>query len=100
MTSGDERGVHPPVTAEPTAGDTSPAAERLLIAGFRHMPGWRKLQRVWQLNALTRAAALADIRRRHPQADVRELRLRLAARHLDPAILRTRLGWDVEREGY
>ncbi|MCC6627901.1 MAG: hypothetical protein IT340_10925 [Chloroflexi bacterium] len=80
--------------------DTLPDAERALIAGFRRMPGWRKLQRVADLNALTCALALADIRRRHPDAGERELRLRLAARRLGPALVRERFDWRVEREGY
>lgn len=82
------------------AHDTNPAVERILVEGFRRMPGWRKLQRVAELNALTRSLALADIRRRHPVASERELRLRLASRLLDPALLRERFGWRVEREGY
>lgn len=30
------------------------------IEGYRHMPGWRKSQRVDELNALTRSLALAE----------------------------------------
>lgn len=80
--------------------DTSPAAERILIEGLRRMPAWRKLRRVAELNALTRSLAVADIRRHHPNADEREVRFRLAARLIDPALLRERCGWDVDREGY
>ena len=80
--------------------DTHPAAERFLIEGFRRMPGWRKLQRVEELNRLTVALALVDIRHRYPSASEREVRLRLAARRLDPAILQRAFGWDVKIEGY
>lgn len=80
--------------------DTSPDVERFLIAAYRRMSGSEKLARVRALNRTTIALALADIRRRHPCADDREVLLRLASRRLGPELVRRALGWDVEREGY
>ena len=44
--------------------------------------------------------ALVDIRKRHPNAGTRELRLRLASRRLDPEIMTRVYGWDPRVEGY
>lgn len=80
--------------------DTSPEVERHLIAAYRRMSGADKIARVRALNRATIALAMADIRRRHPQADEREVLLRLASRRLGADIAREALGWDVSREGY
>jgi hypothetical protein len=85
---------------EPLSSDTSPEAERVLIEGYRKMPGWQKLQRVQALNQLAQQLALLDIRRRHSQASERELQLRLASRWLEPELMRQAFGWDPEVEGY
>lgn len=82
------------------ASDTDPAVERRQIELLRRMPLERKLAQVALLNARTTALALADIRRRHPGATDRELRLRFASRRMDPAILRRAFGWDVAVHGY
>lgn len=76
---------------KPMAMDTPPEIEQMLIEGYRKMPVWRKLQQVGELN---------DIRRRHPQADERELKLRLASRWIEPELMLKVFGWDVEKEGY
>ena len=80
--------------------DTSPEAEQYLLAGYRRMSGGEKLARVWALNRLTINVALADIRQHHPDADEREMLLRLAVRRYGTSFVREQLGWDVEREGY
>jgi hypothetical protein len=80
--------------------DTSPAARRVLIEGFRRMPGWQKLQRVEELTQLVAGLALADIRRRYPDADERELTLRLAVRRLGADLVYRATGWDARVEGY
>ena len=79
--------------------DTSPEVERFLIGAYRRMSGAEKLERVWALNRLTLGLALADIRRHHPDADDREMSLRLAVRRYGAKFVRERLGWDVEKEG-
>ena len=85
---------------KPISPDTSPEAERILIEGYRRMPAWKKLQQVEELNQLLKQLALGDIRRRHPDADERELRLRLASRWIEPGLMREAFGWDPEVEGY
>jgi hypothetical protein len=80
--------------------DTDPAAERLLIEAYRAMPPWRKIKIVQDLNRATAALAIADIRRRHPSANEREVLLRLASRRIDPELLRRHFGWDVRVQGY
>jgi hypothetical protein len=38
--------------------------------------------------------ARADVGRRHPDADEREVRLRVASRYLDPDLIRKAFDWD------
>ncbi len=80
--------------------DTSPKVERFLIDGYRRMSGDEKVARVWALNRLTLNLALADIRQRHPDADDREMLLRLAVRRYGVEFVREHLGWDAAQEGY
>ena len=85
--------------ASPT-DDTHPDAERILIEGYRRMPAAEKLRCVAELNAALDQLAMADIRRRHPDADERECRLRLASRWLEPELMRRAFGWDPRERGY
>ena len=80
--------------------DTSPAVAAYLIAAYRRMSGAEKIARVRALNRTTVMLAMANIRQRHPDADEREVLLRLACRHLGPDLVREKLGWDVRVEGY
>jgi len=80
--------------------DTSPDIEARIIAGYRAMSPARKFEIVCSLTRVVNELALMDIRRRHPDADERELMLRLASRTLDPLLLKQAFGWDVEVEGY
>jgi hypothetical protein len=80
--------------------DTHPAVEALLIEGYRRMSPSQKLERVRALNHAVQELALADIRRRHPDADEREQALRLASRWLDPDLMVHAFGWDVREVGY
>jgi hypothetical protein len=84
----------------PSLSDTSPDAERVLIELYRRMPAWQKLRQVSELNRAVQQLALADIRRRHPHADEREQRLRLASRWLSADTMRKVYGWDPDEEGY
>jgi hypothetical protein len=80
--------------------DTDPAVELLLIEGYRRMSPAQKLERVRALNRAVQELALADIRRRHPDADEREQALRLASRWLDHELMVRVFGWDVREVGY
>ncbi|MFN8512778.1 MAG: hypothetical protein U0232_02580 [Thermomicrobiales bacterium] len=80
--------------------DTSPDVERFLIDAYRKMSGAEKIARVRALNRTTIALALANIRQQHPDADEREVLLRLAVRRYGANFVREHLGWDARREGY
>ena len=80
--------------------DTSAEAEKILIEGLRKKAAWWKLRRVAELNQLVQELALADIRRRHPDASQRELDLRLASRWLSADIMTSAFGWDPRQKGY
>ena len=81
-------------------GDTHPAVEQILVQGYRGMSPAEKLQRVRAMTAAVEALALADIRRRHPEAGVREQALRLASRWIEPDLMLRAFGWDVRTQGY
>lgn len=71
-----------------------------MIEGYRKMPMWKKLQQVRELSQLVYQLAMNDVRRRYPQADEREVKLRLASRWLEAELMRKAFGWDPEKEGY
>jgi hypothetical protein len=83
-----------------TPSDTHPRIEQMQIEGYRRMTPTQKLQLVCRLTATTHQLALADIRRRHPNADEREQRLRLVSRWLVGATMRRIFGWDPDVKGY
>jgi hypothetical protein len=58
--------------------DTHPDAERVYLRLLSQAPVWRKMEIVDQLYAMAVSLGRAGIRRRHPQADDEEVRLRLA----------------------
>jgi hypothetical protein len=76
--------------------DTSPEMEAYVAAGYRRMSPAARFDRVRALNAAVLALAEADERRRHPDADDREIDLRVAARWLDAETMRRAFGWDPE----
>ena len=80
--------------------DTDPKIMAILIEGYRKMTPAQKLERVFALTRAVQQLALADIRRRHPDAGEREQALRLASRWIDPELMRSAFGWDVRQEGY
>ena len=57
--------------------DTSPEAEETLLAIYRAMPPWRKLQLVDDAIRTGRELALAGLRLRHPEDSPQRLRRRL-----------------------
>ncbi len=59
------------------ARDTDPVAEAVQLEIYRQMPGWRKIELVFEANAMSRALAMAGLRSRYPQAGPEELRRRL-----------------------
>jgi hypothetical protein len=84
----------------PLFPDMDPEAERILIEGYRRMSAAAKLRLVCELTERERSLALADIRRRYPDASPRECQLRMASRWNDADLMRKAFGWDPDKEGY
>jgi hypothetical protein len=80
--------------------DTHPEVARRLAEMFRAMPPEVRKHKADQLYAFAKHAAYQDVRRRHPDADAEEVRLRVASRFLSPEIMLRVYGWDVRERGY
>jgi hypothetical protein len=80
--------------------DTTEPVEELLLEGYRRMSPARKLELVRSLTQGVQQLALADVRRRHPNADEREQAMRVASRWLSPELMRRAFGWDIDAAGY
>lgn len=83
-----------------SANDTNPKIEKMMLDRYRGMSAAEKLAIVDGLTTMVQQLALADIRRRHPNADDREQKLRLASRWLAPDVMRRLFGWDPDVMGY
>jgi hypothetical protein len=62
----------------PIAADTSPEADAAQVEAYRRMGGTGRAQVMFRLCAMTRQAAEAGIRARHPEYDDAQVRLALA----------------------
>jgi len=80
--------------------DTHPRIEKRLIEGLRQMSGEEKLLRLRDLNQFLDKLAEADVRQCHPEADEREVRLRVVSRRVPADLLRRATGWDPREKGY
>src|SRR5262249_21899728 len=80
--------------------NTDSRVEAVLIEGYRGMSPAQKLERVRALTRAVQELALLDIQRRHPEADERELALRLASRWIEPELMVRAFGWNVREVGY
>lgn len=81
--------------------DTPPEIEEILLEGYRRMSPAEKFRRVIELGEAAEAMAAARIRSRYGRdISERELRLRLAALHLDRETMIEVFDWDPEKEGY
>ncbi len=83
-----------------SAKDTHPMANAVIVEGYRKMTPVQKIERVRSLTLAIQELALADIRRRHPEADTTEQALRLASRWISPELMRRAFGWDAQKAGY
>lgn len=72
--------------------DTSPEVEAHLVDRIRRMTTAEKAAKVASLTASTHAVALAGLRIAHPHATERELKLLLALRYIDRALLERAVG--------
>ena len=82
------------------SADTSREIEEILFAAYRRMSSSEKLARIGALGQLVETVALAGLREQYPDADERELRLRLAGRQVPRELMISAFGWDPEVEGY
>ncbi len=73
--------------------DTSEEAWKRLEAGVRAMTPAERIARAVSLTIVTHRAALAWIRRTHPEETERQHRLRLAARYIDADTMRAAFGF-------
>lgn len=80
--------------------DTHPDIERILIEAYRKMSMAEKFHKVQELNRTVEILAMADVRRRYPDADEYECRLRVASRRIPADLMRKAFGWDPDKEGY
>lgn len=83
----------------PGPNDTSAAAHAQLLERYRGMSRRERLEQVCDMSRTARALIERDLRRRYPQADEHELRMRLLSRWLDAPTMRRLFGWDPDREG-
>jgi DNA-binding HxlR family transcriptional regulator len=60
--------------------DTSPSADARYHELLRALPPERRLETAMKLSRAVRELAISGIRQRHPDADEREVRVRLAVR--------------------
>jgi hypothetical protein len=73
--------------------DTTDQAWAVVDDGLRRMTPGERVRRAVALTILAHRLALAQIRRRHPEEDERQHRLRLAARYLDAGTMQAAFGW-------
>jgi hypothetical protein len=73
--------------------DTSEAAFRIVEEGIRRMTPEQRVGRAVSLTILSHGFALAGIRRLYPDEDERTHRLRLAARYLEPELMKKAFDW-------
>ncbi len=74
--------------------DTSPAAERVLIEGYRRMSPARKVSQVAWLTLAVQQLALARLRAECPDASDDALRVKLAALWLPDELLKRVLAYE------
>lgn len=84
---------------DPT-NDTHPTIEAFLVEGYRQMSPSQKLERVGALARALDELARLDVRRRHPDAEDREVELRVASRRIEPGLMLRAFGWDVRKNGF
>lgn len=73
--------------------DTDPKALKVFIDCQRKLTPAQKFESVFRLNRLLQSLVEADERRLHPEADDREIFLRVAARRLDRETMKRVYGW-------
>jgi hypothetical protein len=82
------------------SADTRPEVARLLLEGYRRMTPSEKVRRACDLSLAARQMAASRIRLTYPDADEREVRLRVAALALGKETMMRVFGWDPDRQGW
>lgn len=67
---------------------------------LRRKPPGEKLAQALQLSGFVLQLSEAGVRSRHPQADDREVFLRMAAQHLSRELMMRVYGWDPETDAH
>ena len=80
--------------------DTKPEVEQRQLSLLRAMSPREKLEQVRRLNRMVDRLSEEGIRRLYPNANEREVELRVIARKLGPKIMRRVFGWDPDVKGY
>jgi len=73
--------------------DTTLEAWTQVERGIQAMTPLQRVQRAASLTVVAHRMALAQIRRDFPDESEHEHRLRLAARYIDPAAMKSAFGW-------
>ena len=79
--------------------DTDRRIEEKLFEGYRKMSTDEKLAHMSALGQGVEDVALAELRRRYPEASERENRLRLLSRWLDAESMKRIYDWDPAERG-
>lgn len=79
--------------------DTTEEVDRRQFDLWREMPDWRKFLLFGELCDSAKAMAEAGLRERYPDADDREIKMRLAATWLDRPTMIKFYGWDPLEHG-
>ncbi len=77
--------------------DTHPDALRAYLKIQRGIPPERKLQMIEEMYEAMIALQTAEVRRLYPEADDREVFLRVTARRLGPELMKKVYGWQQDR---
>ena len=76
--------------------DTDPKALQVFVDIHRQMSVSERLRQVFDLSDFNRKLQLRDVKIQHPDADEREVFLRVAARSLDRELMLRAYGWAPE----
>jgi hypothetical protein len=79
--------------------DTDPRAMEVWLEVQRNMPAGEKLAAVLNASLMVLQMYEMGVRRLHPDADDREVLLRVAARHLPRELVIAAYGWDPGEHG-
>lgn len=74
--------------------DTDPEALQVFLRLHRGMSAGERLARIFELSDFQESLQRASVRAMHPDADDREVFLRVAARRLDRERMIRAYGWD------